>query len=166
MLCETLLYSRVNYLDLSNTPLGDEAGTTLAALAHINPYLRTVIVDDTLIADDVLDEIDVACQFNQSNYEGNGGSTDESLIDNIKLTNLKQRLRQAICALSKHTHFCVAFLFGCCPNGDLCLYSHALPVSGADMAADELNKRNGNEKSISSKGLSDKIADLFATGGN
>lgn len=151
ILCESLVRSRVNFIDLSNTPLQDEAGQSLAALAHVNPYLRTVIVDDTLIPDDVLDEIDVACQFNQSNYEGNGNSVDGSLLNESDLSRLRKRLSQIIRSHMKRVHFCVAHLFGCCPNGELCLYSHNLSSGGAD---DEL------------AGLSEKISKLFTTGGN
>ncbi|KAL7697139.1 hypothetical protein N2W54_008248 [Lotmaria passim] len=150
-LCEALVRSRVNYIDLSNTPLEDEAGRSIAALAHVNPYLRTVIVDDTLIADDVLDEIDVACQFNHSNWEGNDGRMDESLFRGADLGRLKHRLQQTIRAQHKKIHFCVAHLFGCCPNGDLCLYSHSLGTSGA--------------KEVDTS-LSAKISELFANGGD
>ncbi|CBZ28115.1 conserved hypothetical protein [Leishmania mexicana MHOM/GT/2001/U1103] len=150
-LCEALVRSRVNYIDLSNTPLEDEAGRSIAALGHINPYLRTVIVDDTLIADDVLDEIDVACQFNQSNFEGNRGEVDESMLRPADLGRLKHRLQQIVRAQEKKVHYCVAHLFGCCPNGDMCLYSHSLGKSGMD------------ETDTS---LSAKISELFVNGGN
>ncbi|CAJ1009612.1 hypothetical protein Q4I28_004926 [Leishmania naiffi] len=150
-LCEALVRSRVNYIDLSNTPLEDEAGRSIAALAHVNPYLRTVIVDDTLIADDVLDEIDVACQFNQSNFEGNKGEVDESLLRPADLGRLKHRLQQIIRAQERKTHYCVAHLFGCCPNGEMCLYAHSLGKSGMD----EIDAS-----------LSAKISELFANGGN
>jgi hypothetical protein len=150
-LCEALVRSRVNYMDLSNTPLEDEAGRSIAALAHVNPYLRTVIVDDTLIADSVLDEIDVACQFNHSNWEGNGGCVDESLFRSADLGRLKHRLHQIIRAKHKKIHFCVGHLFGCCPNGELCLYSHSLGTSG--LAEVDTS-------------LSTKISELFASGGN
>lgn len=150
-LCEALVRSRVNYMDLSNTPLEDEAGQSIAALAHVNPYLRTVIVDDTLIADDVLDEIDVACQFNQSNYEGNGDAVDGALLWPADLGRLKQRLQQGVRAKQKRVHYCVAHLFGCCPNGEMCLYAHTLGRSGLD----DLDTS-----------LSVKIAELFASGGN
>ncbi|KPA73526.1 hypothetical protein ABB37_09837 [Leptomonas pyrrhocoris] len=150
-LCEALVRSRVNYIDLSNTPLEDEAGRSIAALAHVNPYLRTVIVDDTLIADDVLDEIDVACQFNHSNWEGNDSRMDEALLRSSDLIRLKHRLQHIIRAQHKKVHFCVAHLFGCCPNGDLCLYSHSLGTS-------ELGELDTS--------LSAKISELFASGGN
>ncbi|CCW61036.1 unnamed protein product [Phytomonas sp. EM1] len=150
-MCEALVRSRVNYINLSNTPLQDEAGSSIAALAHVNPYLRTVIVDDTLISDDVLDEIDVACQFNQSNFEANNGAIDETLLKPADLCRLKQRLKQIIRAHQNRVHFCVAHLFGCCPNGELCFYSHALNTSGVDDTKES---------------LSEKIAELFTTGGN
>ncbi|KPI85207.1 hypothetical protein ABL78_5752 [Leptomonas seymouri] len=150
-LCEALVRSRVNFIDLSNTPLEDEAGRSIAALAHVNPYLRTVIVDDTLIAGDVLDEIDVACQFNHSNWEGSGGRMDEALFHSADLGRLKHRLQQIIRARHKKVHFCVAHLFGCCPNGDLCLYSHSLGTSGLEEV---------------DTSLSAKISELFASGGN
>ncbi|KAK7198547.1 hypothetical protein NESM_000816400 [Novymonas esmeraldas] len=150
-LCEALVLSRVNYIDLSNTPLEDEAGRSIAALAHVNPYLRTVIIDDTLIADGVLDEIDVACQFNQSNFEGNRSAVDESMLRPANLSRLKHRLQQIVRAQQKRVRYCVAHLFGCCPNGDMCLYSHSLGKSGME------------EMDTS---LSAKIAELFASGGN
>lgn len=150
-LCEALVRSRVNYIDLSNTPLEDEAGRSLAALAHVNPYLRTVIVDDTLIADDVLDEIDVACQFNHSNWEGNGGRVEEGLFRSADLARLKHRLQQTTRAQHRRVHFCVAHLFGCCPNGELCLYSHTLGKGGLEEV---------------DTSLSAKISELFANGGN
>lgn len=150
-LCEALVRSRVNYIDLSNTPLEDEAGRSIAALAHVNPYLRTVIVDDTLIADDVLDEIDVACQFNHSNWEGNEGRVDEGLFRSADLARLKHRLQQTVRSQHRKVHFCVAHLFGCCPNGDLCLYSHALGRSGLEEV---------------DTSLSAKISELFSNGGN
>ncbi|KAG5475255.1 hypothetical protein LSCM1_03366 [Leishmania martiniquensis] len=150
-LCEALVRSRVNFMDLSNTPLEDEAGRSIAALAHINPYLRTVIVDDTLIADDVLDEIDVACQFNQSNFESNRGEVDESIFRPADVGRLKHRLQQIIRAREKKIHYCVAHLFGCCPNGEMCLYAHSLGKSGAD---------------VMDTSLSAKISELFANGGD
>ncbi|CCW71152.1 unnamed protein product [Phytomonas sp. Hart1] len=151
-MCEALLLSRVSYINLSNTPLLDEAGSSIAALAHINPYLRTVIVEDTLISDDVLDEIDVACQFNQSNLEANHGMIDESLIPSADLGRLKQRLKQIIRAHQNRAHFCVAHLFGCCPNGELCFYSHALNTGGVD-----------NDAKVR---LSEKITGLFTSDEN
>ncbi|KAG5500906.1 hypothetical protein GH5_04492 [Leishmania sp. Ghana 2012 LV757] len=150
-LCEALVRSRVNFIDLSNTPLEDEAGRSIAALAHINPYLRTVIVDDTLIADDVLDEIDVACQFNQSNFEGSKGAVDESMFRPADVGRLKHRLQQIIRAQEKKIHYCVAHLFGCCPNGEMCLYAHSLGKSGTDLM---------------DTSLSAKISELFANGGD
>lgn len=149
-LCDALIRSRVNYLDLSNTPLEDEAGRSIAALAHLNPYLRTVIVDDTLIAEEVLDEIDVACQFNQSNYESCDNEMDEAVFLPAHLARLKHRLQQTIRAKKRQVYFCAAHLYGCCPNDDLCFYSHALGHSG--MA-------EGNPS------LASKLTELFAQGG-
>ncbi|EPY26752.1 hypothetical protein STCU_06097 [Strigomonas culicis] len=150
-LCESLVRSRVNYIDLSNTPLEDDAGRSLAALAHVSPFLRTVVVGETLISEDVLDEIDVACQFNQSNFEGNGNSIDESLFKETDLNRLKSRMQRIVRAQSANTHFCVAHLFNCCPNGDTCLYSHALTSAGQDPTSVELGQ---------------KISELFSTGGD
>lgn len=151
-LCESLIRSRVNFIDLSNTPLEDEAGRSLAALARVNPYLRTVVVDETLISGELLDEIDVACQYNQSNYEASNNALDEALLKEADLGRLKQRLQQIVRAQQRKTHYCVLHLFGICPYGDTCIYSHSLSGSGADEA--------------DGKGLSDKISRLFASGGN
>ncbi|RNF08775.1 uncharacterized protein Tco025E_07077 [Trypanosoma conorhini] len=149
MLCEALVQSRVSFIDLSNTPLEDEAGRSLAALAHVNPYVRTIVLDDTLIAEEVLDEIDVACQFNQSNFEANAGAVE--IAKPAELARLRHRLQHIIRAKHKKTYYCVAHLLGMCPNGDLCLYSHTLMTTGAPDA-------NAN--------LHERLADLFATGGN
>ncbi|KEG14499.1 hypothetical protein DQ04_00431030 [Trypanosoma grayi] len=148
MLCEALVKSRVSFIDLSNAPLEDEAGRSLAALAHVNPYVRTVVLDDTLIAEEVLDEIDVACQFNQSNFEGNGEKVD--IRNGAEVARLRHRLQHVIRAKHSNTYYCVAHLLGMCPNGDLCLYSHSPMTSGAPDA-------NAN--------LHERIADLFAGGG-
>lgn len=156
ILSESIVHSRISFLDLSNSPLEDDAGMSIAALAHINPYLRTVVLDDTLISDDVLDEIDVACQFNQSNFEGNRNCIDESLFSGGALARLKRRMQFFIRCRAKKVHFCVAHLFGCCPNGELCLYSHNLNHCGGD--DDDANGSSGG-------GLSAKIRQLFATGG-
>lgn len=149
MLCEALLKSRISFIDFSNTPLEDEAGRSLAALAHANPYLRTVILDDTLIAEEVLDEIDVACQFNQSNFEGNGGEVE--VRSEAEMARLRYRLQHIIRVRHSKTYYCVAHLFGMCPNGDLCLYSHSPMTTGTPDA-------NAN--------LHERIADLFAAGAN
>ncbi|CAD2215365.1 hypothetical protein AGDE_00182 [Angomonas deanei] len=149
-LCESLVNSRVGYLDVSNTPLEDEAGHSLAALAHVNPYLRTVVVGETLISEDVLDEIDVACQFNQSNFEGSGDAVDESLFKEKDIGRLKNRLQKIIRAKYGGVHYCVANAFGCCPNGDACLSSHSL---------------NTNEDRLG-KELALKITELFTSGGD
>eukprot|EP00796_Vickermania_ingenoplastis_P008852 gene8852-6232_t len=135
LLCESLVRSRVTFIDLSNTPLEDEAGRSLAALANINPYLRTVVVTATLIAEDIQDEIDVACQFNQSNFESNNSMIDESVFREGDAALLKQRVGQVIRVKEKKVMLCVAHLFECCPNGEHCLYSHDLSMtstSGAD----------------------------------
>ncbi|KAF8281118.1 hypothetical protein TcBrA4_0091710 [Trypanosoma cruzi] len=149
MLCEALIKSRVSFIDLSNTPLEDEAGRSLAALAHVNPYLRTVVLDDTLIAEEVLDEIDVACQFNQSNFEANDGAVE--IGNPAELARLRHRLQHIIRAKHRKTYYCVAHLLGMCPNGDLCLYSHSLMTTGAPDA-------NAN--------LHERLANLFSSGGN
>lgn len=150
-LCEALVRSRVNFIDLSNTPLEDEAGRSLAALARVNPYLRTVVVDDTLITGELLDEIDVACQYNQSNYEASDNAVDASLLSEAELARLKRRLQQITRAQYRKVHYCVLHLFGICPYGESCIYSHSLSGSGVD---------DGDG------GLSDKISKLFTSGGN
>lgn len=137
LLCEALLHSRVTYLDFSNTPLEDEAGRSIAALAHMNPYLRTVVVSSTLIAEEIQDEIDVACQFNQSNFESNQNRMDEQVFREGEVDRLRQRLVQVIRVKEKKILLCVAHLFECCPNGEFCVYSHDLrhsSLSGADLS--------------------------------
>ena len=106
LLCQALVRSNVQYIDLTNTPLDDEAGMSLAALARCNRNLRTVIVTDTLISEEIMDEIDLACQINEST-----GDPDP------------------IPPVQSDTRYCVAHLFDACPNGNYCLYSHALTAS-------------------------------------
>lgn len=149
-LCESLVRSRVNFIDLSNTPLEDEAGRSLAALARVNPYLRTVVVDDTLITGDLLDEIDIACQYNQSNYEASGNALDESLLKEADVGRLKQRLQHIIRSRQRKTNYCVLHLFGICPYGDTCICSHMLGGSGVDEQGES---------------LSEKMTRLFSSGG-
>jgi hypothetical protein len=103
LLCDALVRGNVRQIDLSNTYLDDETGASLLALAHCNPRLRTVVVDDTLISEAMMDEIDLVCQFNESSAE------ELAPVEAID----KQRER-----------YCVHHCFGCCPNGDFCLFSH------------------------------------------
>lgn len=110
LLCEALMNSNVQYIDFTNTPLDDEAGSSLAALANCNKALRTVVVDDTLISEDIMDEIDLACQYNDS-----------------------FPLPKPIPIDDNRTRYCLENLFGACPYGDMCLFSHA-PV-GSDSQA-------------------------------
>lgn len=133
LLCEALLRSRVSYLDFSNTPLEDEAGTSIAALAYANPHLRTVVVNASCMAEEIQDEIDVACQFNQSNFEANNNFMDESVFarqnGEDSVDRLKQRMIQVVRLKEKRMTLCVAHLFDCCPNDDMCVYSHDLNMS-------------------------------------
>nr|CCC89603.1 conserved hypothetical protein [Trypanosoma congolense IL3000] len=148
ILCEALTKSRVSFIDLSNNPLENEAGHSLAALAHVNPYVRTIVLDDTLISEEVLDEIDVACQFNQSNFEGNGGVVEPGNASEV--VRIRHRIRNIIKAKHKKIIYCVPHVLGVCPDGDMCLFSHSPMTSGAPDA-------NAN--------LHERIADMFASGG-
>lgn len=77
---------------------------------------------------------------------------DESLMKEADLSARKRRAQAIVRARKNNAHYCVADLFGCCPNGELCLYSHAL-------------KADAEEPLVCDR-LSDKIAALFAAGGN
>jgi hypothetical protein len=103
MLCEALVHTNIQHVDFTNTPLDDEAGCSLAGLAHCNQNLRTVVIDDTLISEDLMDEIDVCCQYNES-------------------TNPNPPIQPID---PGRTRYCVAHFCGGCPNGDFCLMSHA-----------------------------------------
>lgn len=105
LLCQSLVRTNVQYIDFTNTPLDEEAGGSLAALAHCNQNLRTVIVTDTLISEEMMDEIDVACMNNEAEHD----APPVVPID------------------PKRTMYCVAHVFQACPNGDYCLMSHAPP---------------------------------------
>lgn len=145
VLCRSLVRSRVSFLDFSNSPIFDEGGVSIAALAHLNPYLRTVVVTGTFIGEDIRDEIDVACQFNHTNFESNGFTTvDESLLRGVpqnitfgdegvslthKTEDLKRRIIQIIRSKEKNIMLCVGHLFQCCTDGDSCIFSHDLTLS-------------------------------------
>lgn len=101
LLCDSLLHSNVQYLDLTNTPLDEEAGRSLAALAQNNHNIRTVIVEETLISEEAMDEIDMACQFNEIGFA----------LPSVVIAPNKKRL-------------CVSHQFNACPNGDFCIYAH------------------------------------------
>ncbi|KAG8340404.1 hypothetical protein TRVL_08767 [Trypanosoma vivax] len=149
MLCEAMAKSRVNFIDFSNNPLEDEAGRSLAALAHVNPYLRTVILDDTLIAEEVLDEIDVSCQFNQSNFEANGGRVEPS--NPAEEARIRHRIQNIIRSKQKQIWYCVPHVLGMCPDGSLCLFSHTPMTSGSPDANADLYER---------------VAELFSSDGH
>lgn len=110
LLCQSLVQSNIQYIDLTNTPLDDEAGSSLAALARCNRNLRTVIVTDTLISEEILDEIDLACQINESTGDPDPLAPIHSGED---------------------PKWCVAHLFDACPNGAYCVFSHNLPGTGS-----------------------------------
>lgn len=105
MLCQSLIPTNVQYVDFTNTPLDEEAGSSLAALARCNTNLRTVVVTDTLISEELMDEIDVACMDNE-------------------IANDAPRV---ITTDPDRTVFCYANVLQCCPNGDYCLLSHEAP---------------------------------------
>ena len=113
LLCDSLLHSNVQYLDLTNTPLDEEAGRSLAALAQNNHNIRTVIVEETLISEEAMDEIDMACQFNDVGYS----------LPQVVVAPNKKRL-------------CVPFQFNSCPNGDYCVYAHSEGMSEASESRD------------------------------
>lgn len=102
LLCDAMVRTRIRIIDLSNTYLADEAGTALVALARCNPNLRTVVVDDTLVSEEIMDEIDLACMNNDTMYE----LPAPPPID-----------RDA-------ERYCVHNCFGACPNGEFCMLSH------------------------------------------
>jgi hypothetical protein len=105
MLCQSLIPTNVQYVDFTNTPLDEEAGSSLAALARCNTNLRTVVVTDTLISEELMDEIDVACMDNE-------------------IANDAPRV---ITTDPDRTIFCYANVLQCCPNGEYCLFSHDQP---------------------------------------
>lgn len=108
MLCQSLIPTNVQYVDFTNTPLDEEAGSSLAALARCNTNLRTVVVTDTLISEELMDEIDVACMDNEiANDAARVVTTDPD-----------------------RTLYCYANILQCCPNGEYCLFSHDRPGGG------------------------------------
>ena len=102
ILCDNLISSNVQYMDFTNTPLDDDAGRSLLALVHNNHSLRTIIVDDTLISEEIMDDIDLACVFNEKTYD---------LPEVYRIDPARRR-------------YCVQHLFGTCPNGIICPWSH------------------------------------------
>lgn len=116
MLCQSLIPTNVQYIDFTNTPLDEEAGSSLAALARCNTNLRTVVVTDTLITEDLMDEIDVACMDNEiANDAPRVGSIDPD-----------------------RTLYCYANVLQCCPNGEYCLFSHAAPGGSSSSRGKDL----------------------------
>jgi hypothetical protein len=111
LLCDALARSKVRVIDLSNTYLADEAGTALAALAYCNPSLRTLVLDDTLIPEELMDDIDLACQLNETKYE----------------------LPPPLPIDPNRTRYCVQHCFGVCPNGEFCPLTHrSITLIGRD----------------------------------
>jgi len=102
MFCEALLRTNVQYLDFTNTPIDDTVAKAIGSLVRLNPSVRTVVVDDTLLSEDMMDEIDAACQFNETNF----GPPPIVPID-------LNRMR-----------YCARHLVGACMNGDSCPFSH------------------------------------------
>jgi hypothetical protein len=102
LLCDSLIHSNVQLMDFTNTPLDDDAGRSLLALCHLNHSIRTVVVDDTLISEDLLDDIDLACVYNEKTYP-------EPEVYPIE---------------PDRRRYCVQHLFGVCPNGVFCPLSH------------------------------------------
>lgn len=117
MLCQALVPTNVQCIDFTNTPLSEEAGSSLAALARCNSNLRTVVVTDTLVSEEMMDEIDVACMDNETT--GN-------------------ELRVGV-ADPERPMYCVAHVFQACPNGEYCLLSHAPPGCSSSGAKELLN---------------------------
>ena len=152
LLCDALVRSRVRLLDFSDTFFDDEAGRAILALAHNNPNLRTVIIDNTLICDELMDEIDSACQYNDVCYP----------------------CPEPVPILPHRMRYCVRHLFQYCPDGDYCLYSHApleLPlvdaaalkvIQASDTAA---NFASSSSSSSSHDGSDDDSGDDRAAGG-
>jgi len=106
-ICDALVRSRVRLIDLSNTFLADEAGASLLALALCNRNLRTIIVDETLIDEEIMDEIDMAC-LNNEQWE-------------VQEPPPMKRTRASGLGPPR---LCVQNCFGACPNGQYCMLSH------------------------------------------
>lgn len=125
--CESLLHSNVQYIDLCNTPLDEDAGRSLAALAHNNTTLRTVIVEDTLISDEALDEIDLACLFNDSTAvemsQKRQTSQQQSMLSVTTAAAIDSSLPPAE-ETQRQQRLCVANEFNSCPHGASCLFAH------------------------------------------
>eukprot|EP00758_Cryptobia_borreli_P001743 Tbor_TRINITY_DN2496_c0_g1::TRINITY_DN2496_c0_g1_i1::g.2592::m.2592 len=128
LICNSLVHSNVQYLDFCNTPLDDESGSSLAALAQNNTNIRTVIVEDTLVSEEIMDEIDLACQYNETAYDApkvvQPSGTPSSSSGAMSPNHCKTRL-------------CVPFQFNMCPNGEHCIFSHSSVSNSSDMGNSE-----------------------------
>ena len=114
--CRALVNTNVRLIDLTNTVIDDETGVALLELAQANLYLRTVIVDETLIAENLMDEIDMACLNN------------EALVPSLPPPAAIDQNRM---------RFCVPNFFQLCPDGIYCAWAHGsppMPQRGADDA--------------------------------
>lgn len=127
-LCRAIKHSRIRLLDLTNTVLDDESGVALLELAQSNIHIRTIVVDDTLIADSIMDEIDMACLNN------------EALVPELPPL---ERIDP------ERVRYCVGAAFGMCGDGDYCVFGvHEVPAprraaeEDAKLKEAAKNKRN------------------------
>jgi hypothetical protein len=131
------------------------AGRSIAGLAHNNTNLRTVIVEDTLISDEALDEIDLACLFNESTAVeitqkraaalAAGGSIAAASPTIMTAERYKEAVAAAAAKKAETPRLCVANEFNSCPHGASCLYAHgatnASALSNGELSPEEAAKR-------------------------
>jgi hypothetical protein len=154
--CESMLNSNVQYIDLCNTPLDEEAGRSIAGLAHNNTNLRTVIVEDTLISDEALDEIDLACLFNESTAveisQKRAAAKLKATVSSdatqavMTAEAYKEAMAAAAAKKAETPRLCVANEFNSCPHGSSCLFVHGAvnsssSVGNGELSAEEAAKR-------------------------
>jgi hypothetical protein len=106
-LCRALATAKVRLLDLTTTFLDDESGIALLELAHRNPNLRTIVVDDTLISENLVDDIDLACLNNDAS---------------------QPVMPPPVPIDAARTRYCVRHFFGFCTEGSYCSWSHDVPA--------------------------------------
>lgn len=106
-MCRALKNTKVRLVDLTNTVIDDETGLALLELAQENIHLRTVVVDDTLIAETIMDDIDMACLNNEAMVP--------HLPEPVPIDPMRPR-------------YCVRNYFGVCADGDdYCAWFHGAP---------------------------------------
>lgn len=130
-MCRALKNTRVRLIDLTNTVIDDETGVALLELAQENIHLRTIVVDDTLIAETIMDEIDMACLNNEAMIP--------ILPDPAPINQNRER-------------YCVYNFFGVCTEGDqYCPFIHgAPPIPHRKEEDSELKEVTQQKKSLES----------------